>query len=170
MATFDSISSLVNHASGNVANIGTNFGGKSPLELVEIEAKRLADLIRAEIKIYMNDYDQDFYVRTKKKDWLSSVRVGKATPNGNTVTVYITFEQSLIMHPSWNANGGEDGNVGWLMEVGVTWGKSKGIKPNKYSNWGGTHYLKNAVNSWNKSNKYGMTAQILYNGEVYYSI
>jgi len=145
MATFDSISSLVNHASGNVANIGTNFGGKSPLQLVETEAKRLADLIRAEIKIYMNDYDPDVYIRTSGEDWYNSVRVSKAISDGKTVTVNITFEESLIMHPSWNTNGGEDGNVGWLMEVGVIWGRSRGIKLNKYSNWNGTHYLTNAV-------------------------
>ena len=114
MADFNNINSLLNYAGGNTANISTNYGGKSVLELIEVEAKRLAILIQEQILLYKSKAKvSGLYTRTG--DWEKSIRVGKPTTNGIIITIDITFDETMIMHPSLFTGDEPRGGVAWLL-------------------------------------------------------
>ena len=176
MPDFDNINELINHAGGNAASMNTNFGDRSIFEIIKSEARRLETLIVDEIMLYKSMYKPKIYKRTGM--WEHSVKVGEPVAKGNNIiTIDITFEDALALHDSFNINGGEEGYVPWIMEIGINWGERKGLTPNRYSNWGNeviidrvsTGYLKRAVDRWMINNPYGMHVDILHNGNIYYS-
>jgi len=126
------------------------------------EAKLLEQYLQEEIAKYKASYTPIRYVRTG--EWERSIHVSAPRIEGNSIIMEINFSDS-VMHES--AMGGEMGDVSSIMEIGVYWGRKFGISPNKFSNWNGTHYIRNAVNRFNKDNESGITLEVFIGEEKY---
>lgn len=128
---------------------------------LQSEMNRLQRYLTEEIVRHYNSFTPEYYHRTGA--WIESIRVNPIKRDGVGWSISLTFDDDMAYHPSV-VPGGEDGYVPWLMEVG--W-KDRNYETPHFDGFKGTHYIKNAVERWNKNNRFGFTISVYRGNERY---
>jgi hypothetical protein len=125
------------------------------------EMEKLHKYLLEEMDSHYSSFKPMYYERTGA--WIESITISPVKQVGNTFSATITFDDNFAYHPSVTPKG-EDGYVPWLMEVG--W-KDKSHRTPHFDGFSGTNYIKNAVDRWNKTNKFGFTISVYHGNERY---
>ncbi|MCM3274164.1 hypothetical protein [Paenibacillus elgii] len=159
MPTFNSVADLNRYLSSSNGQ-QMLFNQDSIKRALQSEAERLQKYLIEEIDKHLMSYQPIEYHRTGA--WLESIRMSPVKRVGNEFIISITFDDQFAYHPS--VIGGEDGYVPWLMEVG--W-KDHSYSTPHFKGFKGTHYIKNAVERWNRDNKFGFKIRVYHGKERY---
>lgn len=125
------------------------------------EMDRLQRYLIEEMNDHYESYSPEYYQRTGA--WLESIRVNPIEKIGNSYSMSLTFDDNFAYHPSV-VNGDRNGYIPWLLEVG--W-KSHSYSTPHFDGFKGTHYIRNAVDRWNKNNKFGFVIRVFHGNEQY---
>jgi hypothetical protein len=159
MPAFNNLNELAKYVSGKGASSIIN---QTNIKAALIsEAERLQRYLIEEIDNHFMSFQPQYYHRTGA--WLESIRVNPPEQIGNEYSISITFDDNFAYHPSV-VPGGEEGYVPWLMEVG--W-KDRNYETPHFDGFKGTHYIKNAVERWNRDNKFGFEIRVYHGDERY---
>lgn len=164
---FGSFDELFNYYSANGSG---NLTDVADLEkIAEQESERLKDLITERLAAYFLSYQPIEYVRTGHT--LESLKISPMVDEGGYITFGVEFDPELALHPS--VLGGEPGNTVTLLDTGWqlgSWAKNRIPMFTDFladSPGDGTHYLRNAVESFNMTDQYGIIVEIYVDGELW---
>jgi len=152
MSTFNNLNELSKYLD-SVNGQQSVFNQDSIKRALQSEIERLQKYLIEEINKHLMSYKPKEYQRTGS--WLESIRVNPIKRIGNEFSISITFGDEFAYHPS--SIDGEDGYVPWLMEVG--W-KDRSYSTPHFDGFQGTHYIKNAVERWNRENRFGFNVKV----------
>lgn len=131
------------------------------VEIINREVHRLYRYLIEEMDKHYASFSPEHYHRTGA--WYESIQVHPVRQVGDAFVAKITFVDEFAFHPSV-VPGGEDGYVPWLMEVG--W-KDRSHSTPHFDGFRGTHYIKKAVERWNRDNRLGLTVRVYRGNERY---
>jgi len=123
------------------------------------EMERLQRYLIEEINDHYNSYEPTQYKRTGA--WLESITVNPIVKTATGYSVSLTFDEGFAIHQGVT---GEPAYVPWLMEVG--W-KNTSYETPHFEGFKGTHYIKNAVERWNRDNRFGFQIRVYHGNERY---
>lgn len=135
------------------------------------EASRLEQYLKDELKAYFNSYRPKVYDRLGNT--LASPRIGNPRlRHGLEWEIDIYFDQSLSFHDSYISSDQPKGNTLWLLHTGWKT-KMDATKPiPRFTRFEGTNYINHAVETFNRTNPYGLKVKVLLDGKEvpgYYS-
>lgn len=142
-------------------NIGTSKiqNGSNWKQILKSESERLKQYIQDAIDetVYMSYYPKVYkrsyqFERSLYVDDFVDIDI-----TGSTMTMYIKFNDVLAYHNSlWN---GSDGYLPILLDQGWSWHNSN-VNIYRLSNFGGYHFLDQAIQNYNRDNPYGIIVKI----------
>ena len=118
----------------------------------------LEGYLKEGLQAYFDSYTPTEYERTGQT--MRDIKVGMPTQTSHGV-----WNVSIGMDsPHQSLFGGEDGNTLSLINTGFEWGKQPDTTIEHFSRFEGTNYIQEAVEKFNKNNRYGMSVKVLFNG------
>ncbi len=122
-------------------------------KIVEREGQRFLEILRAEVLRYYNSYEPSIYNR----HWgmYNSIRIDPVEIKNNRISIRVYFEPNMATHKS--LFGGRSGFAPGLINYGWSWKRKRG--PYRLAYYEGFHFMRKAIDRWNRENKYGLQIQ-----------
>lgn len=137
---------------------GTNLTYR---QILQKESNRLKNLIQKNIEDYYNSYPPVLYKRGNHggnlHNTLSIDDACDISVNGMTITIKVNDN---AIHDS--INGDHDSNAFWLMNDG--WSVKEDVWFKDIEHFGyfeGAHFVENAIEEFNKTNRYGIKVEVV---------
>lgn len=128
-------------------------------------AHMLEDYLKEELQNYFDSYQPKEYVRTGNT--VNSIRVSEPYKSGVGWSIEIYFDESLALHDSVIGNNQPKGYTPWLLEVGWNIENKVGFSRPMFTSHPGTHYIKHAVEKFNRDNQYGLEVHVYHGDDKY---
>ncbi len=155
MPRFNNIEDVRKYIKNNPGKVKLK-NGMTVAQLLDIEAKKLYDILTKHVALYYSHREPTAYQRTF--GLMNSLRIERPKVEGGEISVRIYFDPEMSTHES--LFGGDPGftpvliNWGWEVKQGAHWGVEH------FGQQEGWHFVEKAIREWQATNKLGFGVKV----------